>query len=117
MRFTPERLYLGIGERAYVHLRDDQGEIILMGRKNPFIVFYGHDHKDAKIEYEGEGLLDADSKGLLVTMKSDKPYSILFNHPSLEGSAYLEVNYIPAHNHREVSCGGPAVGSFDLFQI
>lgn len=117
MRFEPEKIYLQLGEKAYVHLTDDQGETLLMGRKDPFIVFNGHDHKDARIEFEGTGRLNADSKGLMITMVKEGSFCILYNHPSLEGSAYLEVNYMHAHSHKDMCVGGPAVGAFNAFQV
>jgi hypothetical protein len=58
-----------------------------------------------------------DTNGFLFTVTGDYPARVTFVHPRTGGSCSLDFNIIPPHDHRDIARGGPAVGSYDIFQI
>jgi hypothetical protein len=51
------------------------------------------------------------------TVTSDYPCQVAFVHPYDGQTAFLEISQVPPHDHRTISRGGPAVGSYDVFQV
>lgn len=55
--------------------------------------------------------------GFLFTLTGDYPCQVTFVHPLTGQTATINFHQIPPHDHRDLSRGGPAVGSFDQFQV
>jgi hypothetical protein len=109
MKFVPDHLYMCADTRALVNLKDENDVINLIGLDAPYIVFWGPTIKDATIEYFETGPMVNNPEGLLITMKEDKPFAILYK------DAYLQVDFLPAYHPPEYITGGPAVGVYNIF--
>ena len=60
---------------------------------------------------------DPNAKGYLFTITGDYPAQVTFVHPKTGQTCTLKFDIIPPHDHRDIARGGPAVGSYDVFQI
>jgi hypothetical protein len=60
---------------------------------------------------------DPSAKGYEFTVTGDYPAQITFVHPRTGQTCSLKFDIIPPHDHRDIARGGPAVGSYDVFQI
>jgi hypothetical protein len=60
---------------------------------------------------------DATAKGYEFIITGDYPARITFVHPKTGQTCAIDFQMIPPHDHRDIARGGPAVGSFDVFQI
>jgi hypothetical protein len=60
---------------------------------------------------------DSEAKGFEFTITGDYPFKITFVHPLSGATCTIQFNIIPPHDHRDIARGGPAVGSYDVFQI
>lgn len=58
-----------------------------------------------------------DFSGFEITVTSDYPAVLTFVHPMDGQQARLTIMPVPIHDHRTMSRGGPAVGSYDVFQV
>ena len=61
--------------------------------------------------------LDPNAKGYTFVITGDYPSRVTFVHPKTGQTCAIEFQIIPPHDHRSIAQGGPAVGSYDVFQI
>jgi hypothetical protein len=55
--------------------------------------------------------------GFEFTLTGDYPAAVTFIHPLTAKTCTISFHQVPAHDHRDLSRGGPAVGSYDAFQV
>ena len=60
---------------------------------------------------------DPNAKGFTFKVTGSYPFKITFVHPTTGALCTITFDVIPPHDHRDISRGGPAVGSYDVFQI
>jgi hypothetical protein len=60
---------------------------------------------------------DPNAKGYEFTITGDYPAQVTFVHPKTGQTCTIKFDIIPPHDHRDIARGGPAVGSYDVFQI
>jgi hypothetical protein len=60
---------------------------------------------------------DPSAKGYEFTITGDYPAQVTFVHPRTGQTCSIKFDIIPPHDHRDIARGGPAVGSYDVFQI
>lgn len=126
MRFEPPYVYGEPGDRFYVELKNDKGEVCPMDADH-FIVFTSSDRSSAHAVDIRDDDEDSDRiwpfrmkkcrEGIEITLTVFQPLHILYrNKKILQETATLEVAMIPPYNHKDLSRGGPAVGRYDVFQ-
>lgn len=142
-RFEPEHFYASTGDRILVKVIDiDSGdEVDPMEFKNVVKclchcspspqLFTGSstggtglepdkNTYPVKISYYGKGKpydTDPDFVGFEFTITGDYPTKITFVHPLDAGTCVMHLHQVPPHDHRDMPRGGPAVGSYDVFQV
>jgi hypothetical protein len=60
---------------------------------------------------------DPSALGYEFIITGDYPAQITFIHPKTGQTCSIKFDIVPPHDHRDVARGGPAVGSYDVFQI
>jgi hypothetical protein len=60
---------------------------------------------------------DPNAKGYEFTITGDYPAQVTFVHPRTGQTCSIKFDIIPPHDHRDIARGGPAVGTYDIFQI
>lgn len=60
---------------------------------------------------------DPNAKGYEFTITGDYPALITFIHPKTGQTCSIKFDIIPPHDHTDISRGGPAVGSYSVFQM
>lgn len=68
-----------------------------------------------KVKYGSD--TDPSAKGFQFTVTGDYPAKVTFIHPLTAASTTIHFHQIPPHDHRDMPRGGPAVGSYDVFQV
>lgn len=61
--------------------------------------------------------VDLTAKGVEFIVTGDYPAKITFIHPITAGTCTINFHQIPPHDHRDLPRGGPAVGSYDVYQV
>ena len=61
--------------------------------------------------------LDPNAKGYEFIITGDYPSRVVFVHPKTGQTCNIEFQIIPPHDHMDIARGGPAVGSYNVFQI
>jgi hypothetical protein len=120
MRFEPSLIYGSAGDIIYVTLLDDNGKVLPI-KSDRCIVFTGPDRTSAHIVDFGKRLYPISvihKEGMLeVIITGDCPSFIIYRDSETQQAVTLDIHVAPAHDHRRIDQGGPAVGVFDSFQV
>lgn len=61
--------------------------------------------------------MDSTKKGFEFVVTGDYPAKVTFIHPITGETATIHFQQVPPHTHRTMADGGPAVGTYDVYQV
>ena len=139
IRFSQSNAYMSSGDKIFVTAEDEDGNILdpntlknTEGTKclcccNPPPSSFDKSGGTTKAEGLDEGkktypvavkyTTQGGKGGFEFTVTGDYPSKVTFIHPLTGQSCTITFNQVPPHSHESIPQGGPAKGSYDVFQV